>query len=202
LERATGIEPVLPSWEFEFSILHFQYLQNRLGKTSVYATHTVHALPDLHIVAGRFAGRRVSSKGIEHRANGVKSFISPWSNLRDEPGDHPARPDVTNHLVALWVHHGFTVGNRPATLLLFAVFPSLGHAMIWFQLGMPWDAKHSAHSFRPKRQFIDSAHFRNYHRQRSCSGSLGSTSIETNAARLERVSLSNHPCTLPSTLAV
>lgn len=67
-------------------------------------------------------------------------------------GDHPVRPDVTDHLVELWVQ-GFAAGNRPATLLLFAVFPFLGHPMICFQLGMLWDAKHSAHSSRPKRQF-------------------------------------------------
>jgi hypothetical protein len=53
MERATGIEPVLPAWEFEFSILYFQYLQNRLGKINVHATHTVHALPDLRVAAGR-----------------------------------------------------------------------------------------------------------------------------------------------------
>jgi hypothetical protein len=29
VERATGIEPVLPAWESEFSFLYFQYLQNR-----------------------------------------------------------------------------------------------------------------------------------------------------------------------------
>jgi hypothetical protein len=53
LERATGIEPVLPTWESEFSILYFQYLQNRLEKMYVHALHTVHALPDLRVVAGR-----------------------------------------------------------------------------------------------------------------------------------------------------
>jgi len=53
LERATGIEPVLPTWESKFSILYFQYLQNRLRKINVHALHTVHALPDLRIAAGR-----------------------------------------------------------------------------------------------------------------------------------------------------
>jgi len=57
LERATGIEPVLPAWEFEFSILYFQYLQIHSEKMYVHALHTVHALPDLRIAAGRFAGR-------------------------------------------------------------------------------------------------------------------------------------------------
>ena len=28
MERATGIEPVLPAWESDFSILYFQHLQN------------------------------------------------------------------------------------------------------------------------------------------------------------------------------
>jgi hypothetical protein len=53
LERATGIEPAPPAWEFEFSILYFQYLQNYLGEINVHATHTVHAVPDLRIAAGR-----------------------------------------------------------------------------------------------------------------------------------------------------
>jgi len=57
VERATGIEPVLPTWEAEFSILYFQYLQNRLGKMYVHATHTVHAVPDLRVAGGRFGGR-------------------------------------------------------------------------------------------------------------------------------------------------
>jgi hypothetical protein len=53
LERATGIEPVLPAWESKSSAHYFQYLQDRLAKTSVHATHIVHALPDLRIAAGR-----------------------------------------------------------------------------------------------------------------------------------------------------
>jgi hypothetical protein len=57
LERATGIEPVLPAWESKLSALCFQYLQNRSAKIYVHATHTVHAVPDLRIAAGRFAGR-------------------------------------------------------------------------------------------------------------------------------------------------
>jgi hypothetical protein len=52
LERATGIEPVLP-WECNLGALYFQHLQNRLAKTYVHALHTVHALPDLRIAAGR-----------------------------------------------------------------------------------------------------------------------------------------------------
>jgi hypothetical protein len=53
MERATGIEPVLPAWESEFSILYFQYLQNRSEKMYVHALHTLHALPELRVVAGR-----------------------------------------------------------------------------------------------------------------------------------------------------
>jgi hypothetical protein len=53
LERATGIEPVLPTWESEFSILYFQYLQNRSEKMYVHALHLVHALPDLRVAGGR-----------------------------------------------------------------------------------------------------------------------------------------------------
>jgi hypothetical protein len=57
MERATGIEPVLPAWESDLPILYFQYLQNRSDKMYVHAVHTVHAVPDLRVAAGRFAGR-------------------------------------------------------------------------------------------------------------------------------------------------
>ena len=60
MERATGIEPVLPAWESKFLILYFQYLQNRSDKMYVHATHTVHAVPDLRVAAGRLAGRFVT----------------------------------------------------------------------------------------------------------------------------------------------
>jgi hypothetical protein len=53
MERATGIEPVLPAWESEFSILYFQYLQTCSEKMYVHALHTVHVLPDLRVAAGR-----------------------------------------------------------------------------------------------------------------------------------------------------
>jgi hypothetical protein len=53
LERATGIEPVLPTWESKLSTLYFQHLQNRSAKIYVHALHTVHALPDLRVAAGR-----------------------------------------------------------------------------------------------------------------------------------------------------
>jgi len=53
MERATGIEPVLPAWESKVSLLYFQYLQNPSEKMCVHALHTVHAVPDLRIAAGR-----------------------------------------------------------------------------------------------------------------------------------------------------
>ena len=53
MERATGIEPVLPAWESKLSILYFQYLQNCLEKMYVHALHTVDVLPDLRVAAGR-----------------------------------------------------------------------------------------------------------------------------------------------------
>jgi hypothetical protein len=52
MERATGIEPVLPAWEGKYSALYFQHLQNRPIKICVHALHTVHALP-LRIAGGR-----------------------------------------------------------------------------------------------------------------------------------------------------
>jgi len=53
LERATGIEPVLPAWESKLPPLYFHHLENCSGKIKVHATHTVHALPDLRIAGGR-----------------------------------------------------------------------------------------------------------------------------------------------------
>jgi hypothetical protein len=53
MERATGIEPVLPAWESNSSAPYFQYLQNRSAKINVHALHTVHEVPDLRIAAGR-----------------------------------------------------------------------------------------------------------------------------------------------------
>jgi hypothetical protein len=57
LERATGIEPVLPAWEGKYSALYFQHLQKRPRKICVHALHTVHALPDMRIAGGRLGGR-------------------------------------------------------------------------------------------------------------------------------------------------
>jgi hypothetical protein len=57
MERATGIEPVLPAWESKLSTHYFQHLQNRSGKTYVHALHTMHAVPDLRIAGGRSGGR-------------------------------------------------------------------------------------------------------------------------------------------------
>jgi hypothetical protein len=78
LERATGIEPVLPAWESNLSGLYFQHLQNRSAKTYVHALHIVHALPDLRIAAGRL--RDVC--GTVSRAN--LTFLEPASSDHSE----------------------------------------------------------------------------------------------------------------------
>jgi len=73
LERATGIEPVLPTWEGKYSTLYFQHLQNRPIKICVHAAHTVHALPDLRVAAGRLRDGVSWSDGTEQlldQANG------------------------------------------------------------------------------------------------------------------------------------
>jgi hypothetical protein len=61
LERATGIEPVLPAWESKFPLLYSHNLQKRSEKINVHALHTVHALPDLRI-AGDVWGTVFSSR--------------------------------------------------------------------------------------------------------------------------------------------
>ena len=48
-----GSNSQLSAWEAEFSIPYFQYLQNHLEKMYVHALHTVHAVTDLRVVAGR-----------------------------------------------------------------------------------------------------------------------------------------------------
>ena len=48
-----GSNSQLSAWESKFSILYFQYLQNRPEKMYVHALHTVHALPDLRVAGGR-----------------------------------------------------------------------------------------------------------------------------------------------------
>ena len=53
MERATGIEPVLPTWESKVPLLYFHNLQNDSGKINVHALHTVHAVPDLRMAGGR-----------------------------------------------------------------------------------------------------------------------------------------------------
>jgi hypothetical protein len=92
MERATGIEPVLPAWESKLSTLYFQHLQNRSAKTCVHALHTVHALPDLRIAAGRLRDvflREISitSEMLSVITNGLsllqKKLASQLSNLGD-----------------------------------------------------------------------------------------------------------------------
>ena len=63
----------LSAWEFEFSILNFRYLQNRSEKMYAHALHTVHALPELRVVAGRLRDGVSVLNGTEHsleKANG------------------------------------------------------------------------------------------------------------------------------------
>src|SRR5436305_1283494 len=70
MERATGIEPVLPTWESELPSLYFHHLQNRSGKINVHATLTVHAMPDLRVAAGRFAD-------CDHKPETMNSELAP-----------------------------------------------------------------------------------------------------------------------------
>ena len=63
MERATGIEPVLPAWESILGALYFQYLQNPSERINVHAAHTVHAVPDMRFAAGRLRDG-VSSKRV------------------------------------------------------------------------------------------------------------------------------------------
>ena len=75
MERATGIEPVLPAWEGKHSALYFQHLQNRPIKICVHALHTVHALPELRIAGGRFGGRFLSCVAVRDLAFEAYCFV-------------------------------------------------------------------------------------------------------------------------------
>ncbi len=66
MERATGIEPVLPTWESELPLLYFHDLQNRLEKMYVHGLHTVHAVPDLRIAGGRLGDGGSSKRPSEN----------------------------------------------------------------------------------------------------------------------------------------
>ena len=61
-----GSNPQHPAWESKLSTLYFQHLQNRSGKINVHALHTVHAMPNLRIAAGRLRDGfyRASSPGL------------------------------------------------------------------------------------------------------------------------------------------
>ena len=48
-----GSNPQLSAWEPKFSLLCFQYLQNRPIKMYMHPLHTLHALPDLRVAGGR-----------------------------------------------------------------------------------------------------------------------------------------------------
>ena len=48
-----GSNSQLSAWESKLSLLYFQYLQSRSEKMCVHALHTVHAVPEMRVAAGR-----------------------------------------------------------------------------------------------------------------------------------------------------
>jgi hypothetical protein len=52
-----GLEPTTSSLGIKITAPLFSQLTKWLRKNQLHATHTVHAVPDLRIAAGRFAGR-------------------------------------------------------------------------------------------------------------------------------------------------
>src|SRR5258706_934450 len=103
MERATGIEPVLPAWESKLSILYFQYLQNCVRKIKVHATHDVHALPDSRIAAGRLRDGVSSKRLLSARANLMRKNRGPT-----------LRPSLT-YVVVMWIYEN----DSPASSSLF-----------------------------------------------------------------------------------
>jgi hypothetical protein len=90
LERATGIEPVLPAWESISGALYFQYLQNGLGKINVHATHTVHAVPELRVVAGRLRDGVSVLMGTKH-SSGSSEWLIGMRSVKDDVAPRLAR---------------------------------------------------------------------------------------------------------------
>jgi hypothetical protein len=56
MERATGIEPVLPAWESKLTLFIFNPYKTAQEKY-VHALHTVHAVPVCVYYWGTFGGR-------------------------------------------------------------------------------------------------------------------------------------------------
>src|ERR1700686_1236577 len=84
LERATGIEPVLPAWELKFSLLYFHNLQNRSAKINAHATHTVHAVQDLRLAAGRLRDGLATSLALSPACSArIDQFLDWSSNSSD-----------------------------------------------------------------------------------------------------------------------
>jgi len=94
LQRATGIESAPPAWEAEFSILYFQHYKIAQKKCACMRLHTVHALPDLRVAAGRLR-------------DGVSlSFAAPM-----------ARGPVCSYLFLVACHSDSTDGGRSCEFL-------------------------------------------------------------------------------------
>jgi hypothetical protein len=92
MERATGIEPVLPAWESKLPLLYFHNLQKRSAKINVHARHTVHAVPDLRIAAGRLRDGFLSCVAVQDRRFEAYFFV-PEASQR-------LRSVMTNYLRA------------------------------------------------------------------------------------------------------
>ena len=61
-----GSTSQLSAWESKFSILYFQYLQNRAEKGYVHALHILHAVPDLRVAGGRLGDGFIDIRGGFH----------------------------------------------------------------------------------------------------------------------------------------
>src|SRR5215471_13776881 len=102
-----GSNSQLSAWEAEFSILYFQYLQNHLEKMYVHALHTVHALPDLRVAAGRLRDGvspdlTLSSKSVKHRVFGSQRSGEARSLAAYEIGGSASRGFRPHGLPKRW----------------------------------------------------------------------------------------------------
>jgi hypothetical protein len=73
----------LSAWEAEFSILNFQLLQNAAEKMNVHALHTVHAVPEMRVAAGRLRDG-VSHLSIYFCGDSTVSAKEGWGDSRLE----------------------------------------------------------------------------------------------------------------------
>jgi len=104
----------LSAWEGKYSALYFQHLQNRSRKICMHAAHTVHALPDLRVAAGRLRDGVSWSDGTEH-SSGSSEWLVGMRWVKDV---------VAPRISSIVIHFGF---SWSIILMSRFTFPTTAH---------------------------------------------------------------------------